>query len=536
MHRWLHGGSLTLSTLSIDHGRRAPAGAAAASLRELITARGCLGPRTAYAGGSQTREVTYAELARQATLWSSALHGRGVGTGHRAGLLASDPLDFATAYLALLAAGVTVVPLDPGVSPDEIARREDVLGVDLLIAADEGAPAGPAPVWRLQGSRLRPPAGSPVGPRRRPVGVAPAVILSSSGTTGTPKLIPLSERQLLHVARQVADHHGLGPEDRGYSPLPLFHINAEVVGLLATLVAGSSLVLDGRFRRTEFWDRVRAHRVTWINAVPAILAILSDTAPPDARTASRVRFARSASAPLPVAVLQRFEERCGVSVLETYGMTEAASQIAANPLPVAARRPGSVGRPVGVSLRVVDGAGEPCPVGAVGSVEIAGPSVVREYLVPGPREERRPARGASGWLTTGDLGALDEDGFLFLTGRADDVINSGGEKVYPREIEELLRHHPAVTEAAVVGQPEPVLGQCPVAYVTADRAVEPAELVRQLLELCEARLSRAKRPRRLVVVDSLPAGPTGKVSRSRLRQVVLEAGGQRVEASAVWSR
>jgi acyl-CoA synthetase (AMP-forming)/AMP-acid ligase II len=344
------------------------------------------------------------------------------------------------------------------------------------------------------------------------------VLLSSSGTTGTPKIVPLTERQLLAAAGRVAAHHGLGPGERGYSPLPLFHVNAQVVGLLSALVAGAGLVVDRRFHRTDFWTLLASWQVTWLNAVPAVLAILADAPAPDAATAARLRFARSASAPLPPAVQTRFEERAGVSVLETYGMTEAASQVTANPLETAARQPGSAGLPVGLALRVVDPDGLPCLAGETGAVEIRGRDVVRHYLEPGRDQRLRAARNAAGWLVTGDVGRLDDRGFVFLTGRADDVINCGGEKIYPREIEDLLRSHPGVTQAAVVGRPDDVLGQCPVAYVTARPGPEPAELAGVLMRICEARLGRSRRPRRLVVVDRVPTGPTGKVSRRQLER------------------
>lgn len=491
---------------------------AAGGVAGLIAGRAALeGERLAFAVGLDGRTVTYAGLGRQVAAWSEAAGP--VPSGMRLGLVVDDPLTFATAYLSLLATGVTVAPLNPDAPPDECWRQAALLDLDAVVTdrpdvQDEGRPA-----WRI-GRGSPPPL--PASPRRHDTrataGEPPAVLLSSSGTTGTPKVVPLSERQLLSVAGRIGAHHRLGPDDRGYSPLPLFHVNAQVVGLLATVVAGASLVVERRFHRTEFWQRLDAWEVTWLNAVPAILAILADGPEPGASTASRLRFVRSASAPLPRAVQARFEERCGVPVLETYGMTEAASQITANPLAPTARRPGSAGLPVGVELRVVDGDGGLCGPGQTGSIEIRGPDVVSHYLVPGPEEHLRDARNAEGWLVTGDVGHRDQDGFLFLTGRMDDVINCGGEKIYPREIEDLLRAHPAVTEAVVIAQPDDVLGQCPVAYVTAREGVAAAELAAALMRRCETGLGRSRRPRRLVVADRLPTGPTGKVSRRQLRQ------------------
>jgi acyl-CoA synthetase (AMP-forming)/AMP-acid ligase II len=489
------------------------------SIADLLALRArTAGDRLAFAIGRDERALTYAELARRAAAWSEALAGSSRAWSARVGLAIDDPLAFVTTYLGFLAAGVTVATLNPEAGRDH-PRLADQLDLDLVVT-DLAAPAtGGRPVWHLADGV--PARGLPAASRCPwPTSESPAVLLSSSGTTGTPKIVPLSERQLIAVAGRVAAHHRLGPDELGYSPLPLFHVNAQVVGLLSTLVAGSGLVIDRRFHRTDFWALLGAWRATWLNAVPAVLAILADSPGPDGATMDRLRFARSASAPLPPPVQARFEERTGVSVLETYGMTEAASQVTANPLDQEARRSGSAGLPVGLALRVVDELGEPCPTGTTGAIEIRGTNVIRHYVEPGPGQRLRAARNEAGWLVTGDVGLLDERGYVFLTGRADDVINCGGEKIYPREIEDVLRSHPAVTQAAVVGRPDEVLGRCPVAYVTARPGIEPAELADALMRSCEARLGRTRRPRRLVVVDRVPTGPTGKVSR---RQLELEA-------------
>jgi acyl-CoA synthetase (AMP-forming)/AMP-acid ligase II len=420
--------------------------------------------RVAFIEGRSGRTVTWAGVQAEVGRWACR---SGV-----VGICTPDPLEAATAFLAALAAGVTVASLNPAAPPSEHAAQ-----LRAFRAAHTARPDA-------------------------------ALVMTSSGTTGPPKAIPLSEGQLLHVAGQVAAHHRLGADDRGYCPLPLFHINALVVGVLSTLVAGGSLVLDARFSARSFWDVVDRHDVTWLNLVPAILGILADSpaamsSPTDATGPAGVRFARSASSPLPAATRVRFERRFGIPILETYGMTEAASQITANPLDPARRRPGSVGQPVGVELRVVDG-----------QIEIRGPSV------------ESPAPGA--WLRTGDMGHLDEDGFLFLTGRASDVINRGGEKVHPREVEEVLLEDPRLRMAVVVARPHPVLGEEPVAFVVTGEAADPAAgderaaLVASLAQRCERSLSPFKRPAEITVAETLPAGPTGKVRRAELRRLALE--------------
>ncbi len=463
--------------------------------------------------------------------WQSLLGGmraRGLTT---IGLVIGDPVAFADAFLGAVSAGFWVAPLDPSLPVTgggglgaALART----GVDVVVA-DGPAPAGIDVAWveldRLDhledGHVTRPGA---TAPQRAGAG---GVVLSSSGTTGPPKVVRLGQDKLLHTARNVASHLQLGPEDRGFNPLPLFHINAEVVGVLSTLVAGSSLVLDDRFHRSDFWDLMVRRSITWINAVPAIVSRLS--APrPDETVPRCIRFIRSASAPLPVAVADRFEANTGIPVIETYGMTEAASQITAHPLSVP-RRPGSVGLPVGVELRIVrqaDPVGSPleAPEFHIGHVEIRGVSVVRGY-VGGTHADRF---SPDGWMRTGDLGHRDADGFLYLHARVDDVINRGGEKVLPREVEEAIGVDPMVASVAVVGRDDPELGQVPVAYVVlraaagdvgGDHAVsrlEAAETADRIKKALERDLVRAKRPVSLSVVERMPAGPTGKVKRRLL--------------------
>jgi acyl-CoA synthetase (AMP-forming)/AMP-acid ligase II len=311
----------------------------------------------------------------------------------------------------------------------------------------------------------------------------------------------------------VVEWHRLGRNDRGYCSLPLFHVNAEVVGLLATLRAGAYLAVDRRFSRRGFWDMIAADRITWINAVPAIISILSMDPPAD--PPATLRFVRSASAPLPLASLERFEKALGVPVIETYGMTEAASMITANPLD-GPRKPGSAGRPAGSEVRIDLPGGGTAGAGDIGRVLIRGDGVITGYAAGG----RPGAFDGDGWLDTGDLGYLDADGYLFLVGRSDDVINRGGEKIYPREIEEILLAQPGVRSAAVVGAFDEVLGERPVAYVVPDGAAVADEVEALLRTVCAERLPRHKQPSDFWLVDEMPLGPTGKISRRLLKESV----------------
>jgi acyl-CoA synthetase (AMP-forming)/AMP-acid ligase II len=316
----------------------------------------------------------------------------------------------------------------------------------------------------------------------------------------------------------VVDWHKLTKDDRGYCSLPLFHVNAEVVGVLATLRAGAYLAVDRKFSRRGFWERMTERQITWINAVPAIISILAMD--PPAEPPAGLRFVRSASAPLPLAALERFENGLGVPVIETYGMTEAASMITANPLD-GRRKPGSAGLPAASQVRIAVPAGGTADVGEVGRVTIRGAGTITAYASGG----RPHAIDADGWLDTGDLGYLDDEGYLFLVGRSDDVINRGGEKIYPREIEDFLLAQPGVRSVALIGVRDEVLGERPVAYVVpsgalaSDGATDGPGLADALRKVCEAELPRPKRPADFVLMDELPLGPTGKIARRRLREL-----------------
>jgi oxalate---CoA ligase len=465
--------------------------------------------------------VSYAGLLDTVTDVERRLDAAGLPPGARIVVRLGEPVEYATALVAIVAAGRVAVPLDPAAPDTDVAR---VLGVAQPAAVIYRVDAVPGGGPRdLTGEATRPfdqiefdfdviDSLEP-GPAVAPASADGGIFLCTSGTTGTPKGILLREPQLAHVASSVVECHRLGRGDRGYCSLPLFHVNAEVVGVLATLRAGAYLALDRKFSRRGFWQLIREQGITWINAVPAIISILAIEPPAD-RPAG-LRFVRSASAPLPLASLQRFEQALGVPVVETYGMTEAASMITANPVD-GPRKPGSAGRPAGSQVKIELPDGTSAAPGQVGRVRIRGGGVIASYDSGG----RPGVIDADGWLDTSDLGYLDADGYLFLVGRADDVINRGGEKIYPREIEEILLAQPGVRSAAVVGAADVVLGERPVAYVVTDAAAAAGEVEAALREVCAARLPRHKQPSEFCLVTEMPLGPTGKISRRQLKDLV----------------
>jgi len=507
-----------------------PVRATAVSVGALLAERASQAPlRNAFIEGRSGRTVNWRQLEETAGCWRTFRQVPARLPSTRVGLAIADPVVAAASFLAALGCGVTVAPLDGEAPPGQLLEHIEQLHLGALVTdstdgqlLDAAAASGVA-VWspgiddlHLLRAGLRPRPGAPA--------TSAALIMATSGTSGTPKIVPLAERQLVATATAVAGHHHITSQDCGYCPLPLFHINGLVVGVLSTLVAGSTLVVERRFSRRTFWPTVARYRVTWLNLVPAIIGVLSQSKGPTQAQTPHVRFARSAAAPLPVATATLFERRSGVAVLETYGMTEAASQIAANPLRRSERRPGSVGKPVGIDLRVVDHTRRPVPPGTAGDVEIRGERVVSEYWAINDSRPAWPATDGDGWLATGDVGFVDDDGFLYLLARADDVINRGGEKIYPGEIEDVLLGDARVTGAVVVGRAHSVAGTEPVAFVTTSALVtERAALVDDLRGRCAEMLSRSKRPADVTVVDILPAGPTGKVRRAELRRQLAGA-------------
>ncbi|HKS51344.1 MAG TPA: AMP-binding protein [Pseudonocardiaceae bacterium] len=483
-------------------------------VQDLVTDRAAKAPRRCFLADARSeRSVDFAALRAAAQAWYHKFDATGVPPGARVLVDIEDPLALCVVHLAVIAAGRCSAPIDPAAPPTEVERIRRALRPELVVSDRTAVPG-----WLVNPATGLPAAQSTqcqAANTRAPR--SGSVALLTSGSTGTPKTVVLTERQLLHAARCVVDHHQLTGTDRGFNPLPLFHINAEVVALLATLVAGGTLVLDRRFHRTGFWRLLVERGITWVNAVPGILSILATDHIP--ALPPGLRFIRSASAPLPAAVRAQVATQTGVAVVESYGMTEAASQITATPL--GGGHPlGSVGRPVGVELEVVDPNGRRCAPDVVGRVRIRGESVISAYS----GEMAAERFDAAGWLDTGDLGRLDVDGYLFLAGRRDDVVNCGGEMVHPGEVEEVLLGEAAVAEAAVAGCPHDVLGAVPVAWIRPIAALDGQQrddLVGRLRLRCEEQLSRVKRPVEFRFVAGLPRTATGKVLRRQLPKSLI---------------
>jgi acyl-CoA synthetase (AMP-forming)/AMP-acid ligase II len=334
-----------------------------------------------------------------------------------------------------------------------------------------------------------------------------ALVLHTSGTTARPKEVPLRQRNLCASARNVAATLRLSEADRA------LNIHGLVAGLRASISVGASVVGAPGFdpRRVREW--IARLRPTWYSAVPTIHMAMRDVfedAPPQG--GFPFRFVRSSSSALPPPVMTALEALYGVPVIEAYGMTEAAHQIASNPLPPAMRKPGSVGLPAGPEIAVRDGEGRDAAEGVEGEVWIRGDTVSPGYH---DNDAANAESYANGWFRTGDLGRFDADGYLFLTGRLKELVNRGGEKIAPAEIDNALLEHPGVAQAVCCAMPHPTLGE-EVAAVVVLRPDAGDVTPRDLLAHCASRLAPCKRPRQILIVPELPKGATGKVQRRGL--------------------
>jgi len=340
-----------------------------------------------------------------------------------------------------------------------------------------------------------------------------ALLMYTSGTTGRPKGVVHSNSSLLAGGWTTALAHQLGPQDRGLCVLPMYHINGLCVTIISTLMSGGSMVVCPKFSASKFWQTAQQTKANWFSVVPTIVShLLHGDANPDAHTKARLRFGRSASSALPIDVHTAFETRFGVPIIETMGLTETAAQILSNPLPPASCKIGSPGQAVGNEATILDDQQTPRRDGAEGEIAVRGPNMMIEYL---KNPEATDATFTSdGWLRTGDLGRMDEDGFIFVTGRLKELIIKGGENIAPREIDEALYSNADVVEAAAFARPCTSYGERVEAAV---KLRDGSSLSAQdLIDLCKTRIGPFKSPDKIHILDDLPKGPSGKIQRMKL--------------------
>lgn len=339
-----------------------------------------------------------------------------------------------------------------------------------------------------------------------------ALLMYTSGTTGQPKGVVHTHSSLLAGGWTPAIAHELTDQDRALCVLPICHINGLCVTVMGALVTGGSVAMAPKFSASQFWDQIAAHKATWFSVVPTIIShLLHGPNDPDEASKDRLRFGRSASSALAPDVQTAFENRFGLPIIETMGLTETAAQILSNPLPPAIRKVGSPGIPFGNEVTILSPELDECGPGIEGEIAIRGPNVMLEYL-KNPKATRASFHGD--WLRTGDLGRKDADGYLFVTGRLKELIIKGGENIAPREIDEALYAHSDVIEAAAFACPSPTYGERIEAAV---RVCDGSTLTAQeLIAICVERLGKFKAPDHVHFLPELPKGPSGKIQRLKL--------------------
>ena len=472
--------------------------------------------------------VTYDSLRRQVRTLAGQLRAMGIDRGDRVAIVLPNSIETIVTFLAVAAAG-TAAPLNPAYKAAEFEFYMDDTNAKALITPNDGGEearsAADASVMDIRAETdeegrvsLSGPGGATLAAGLETAPPEPddvALVLHTSGTTSRPKRVPLAHRNLTASVENIVETYGLSDSDVSLCVMPLFHIHGLVASTLSTLRSGGTVVVPARFNPLGFWPIVDEHEATWFSAVPTMFQALLSRARSAStpKNAGRLRFIRSCSAALSPATMDQMESTFGVPVVEAYGMTEAAHQMASNPLPPGDRIPGSVGPGTGVEIGIMDDAGELQTTGTVGEVVISGPNVIRGY-------ESNPEANASSfvgsWFRTGDQGQLDEGGVLTLRGRLKELINRSGEKISPLEIDEVLLSHPAVSEAVAFGVPHPTHGEEPTAAVVLGSDATERDLVTH----CRQSLASFKVPRRIHIVDAIPRTATGKVQRRIVAEVI----------------
>jgi long-chain acyl-CoA synthetase len=441
------------------------------------------------------------------------LQALGVGPGSVVATMVPNRLELVLVLFAAWHLGAAVTPVNPALTNAEAGYQlEDAGAVTVLVDDASAVTLAGAAAKHLHVNDVMRPTSQPVEVLpRRSLGDT-AFIIYTSGTTGRPKGVVLEHRHVAAMVGMLTRAWTITAADRALLFLPLFHVNALLASLLTPLAAGGSTVVLEGFDRKTFWNTVERHRPTYFSAVPTIYLLLLDQAEPRPPDASSLRFCVCGAAPMPPEAIGRFEARFGVTVVEGYGLSETTVACTLNPLD-GPRKAGSVGPALdGLDVRIFGEGDVELSRGDVGEVVVRGPTVMTGYL---NRPEETAATLRGDWLHTGDLGYLDPDGYLYLVDRKKDMIIRGGENIYPKEIENVLHRHPAVLEAAVVGRPDPLMGEEPVAFVTlhGDASATPNELIAH----AAGHIAPFKVPRAVHILEALPRNSVGKVTKGELR-------------------
>ncbi|MDZ8240940.1 MAG: acyl--CoA ligase [Nostoc sp. ChiQUE01a] len=475
------------------------------------------------------RSLTYKQLRENVAGLVSQLHSFGLKRQERIAIAMTNGSPMAITFLAAALSG-TAAPLNPKYKQEEFAfYYADTQAKALITLSEEpeAAIAALTPDMMLinakvntdgtlsfelikTGSKPAEPS-NPAAPNADDV----AMILHTSGTTSRPKRVPIRHRNLIASANNIIGAYSLTPADTTLCLMPLFHVHGLVGCLLATLGSGGTLVCPNGFNALEFWKLAETYKPTWYSAAPTMHQTILARASRNTEIvkANPFRFIRSSSASLPPIIIEQMEATLNAPVVESYSMTEASHLMTTNPLPPKVRKPGTVGYGFGVELGIMDSEGNLLPQGSLGEVVVKAPNVIDGY-------ENNPEANATafvnGWFRTGDQGTLDEDGYLCLTGRIKELINRGGEKISPLEVDDILLRHPAVAEALAFAVPHKSLGEDIHAAVVLK--AEASE--KEILAHCSTMLANFKVPKQIHILEQLPRGATGKLQRLAMAKLL----------------
>ncbi len=474
--------------------------------------------------------MSYGALKRLADTTGKALAERGIGGADRVAIVLPNGPEMAAAFIAVAANAVTA-PLNPAYTADELKFFLTDLNARAIIVSDLDGPA--VSVARELGVgilTLTPDeneaagmfslSGDPVGEavtQQDPTPQSIALMLHTSGTTSRPKLVPLTQANICASAHNICQTLELTPHDTCLNVMPLFHIHGLIAATLSSLAGRGSVFCTTGFNALKFFGWLRNSEASWYTAVPTMhQAILSRAdRNRDLVKGLNLRFVRSSSASLPPAVMFVLEKAFNAPVIESYGMTEAAHQMASNPLPPKPQKAGTVGLSAGPAMAIMNDAGAILTPGQTGEVAIMGENVMAAY-------ENNVAANADAffgsWFRTGDQGYLDDDGYLVITGRLKEIINRGGEKISPREVDEVLIDHPAVAQAVTFAILHEKLGDDIGAAIVLNDGATATET--EIREFVGEKLAPFKVPRKIVFLDDIPKGPTGKLQRIGLAAVL----------------
>jgi acyl-CoA synthetase (AMP-forming)/AMP-acid ligase II/acetyltransferase-like isoleucine patch superfamily enzyme len=494
------------------------------TLYQLLRVQAQRSPSAAAIGAPGRRTLTYSRLLEEVERTAAAFHSFGLTRNDRVAMVLPNGPEMAVAFVAAVST-VTCAPLNPSYSAQEFEfYMSDLNARALIVLAGMDSPArsvaqkrnvpvieltpsvdGEAGTFKLTGESQTSTSNSDFA---EPSDVA--LVLHTSGTTSRPKIVPLTVANICSSGRHISRTLALKETDRCLNVMPLFHIHGLIGALVSSLTAGASIICTPGFDVENFFGWLDSCEPTWYSAVPTIHQSVLSRAERNRDIIARrpLRLIRSSSAALPERVMRDLEDTFQTQVVEAYGMTEATHQMTSNPLAPLRRKPGSVGMAAGPKVAVMDDAGNLLPPGQVGEVVIAGPNVTNGY-------ENNPGANKSaftkGWFRTGDQGRFDEEGYLFLTGRLKEIINRGGEKIAPREIDDVLTEHPAVGQAIAFAIPHPTLGEDVAAAVVLKQGASAKES--ELRAFASTRVAHFKVPQRILIVDAIPKGPTGKLQR-----------------------